>query len=310
MSDYGRIEKAIAYLVEHATEQPGLQDVAAHVQMSPFHFQRMFGRWAGTTPKRFLQVLTLEHGKRLLEESRSLLDVSDAVGLSGPSRLHDHFVTIEAVTPGEYKTGGRGLDIEYGIHDTPFGAMFVAVTPRGICRAGFVEHTALDEALGEIRRAWPQAQLVPNERTTRDAVAAMFRRRSIGARGREAWVSGIGPSAHADGSGQRPLSLHVSGTNFQLAVWHALLRIPEGAVVSYADLARLVDRPRASRAVGNAVGANPVALLIPCHRVIRESGALGDYRWGASRKRIIQTWERMQIAQPPTARSDTHPTGR
>ncbi len=276
MSDYQRIEKAIAYLVERADEQPGLEEIAAHVHLSPFHFQRMFCQWAGTTPKRFLQVLTLERGKHLLDASRSLLDVSHTLGLSGGSRLHDHFVQIEAVTPGEHKRGGRDLQIEYGVHPTPFGEMFVAVTPRGICRAGFADFTPIDEQLSDLRKSWPLASLTRSEPATRPVIDAMF--------------------AAAKAGKQGPLSIHVAGTNFQVAVWRALLRIPEGAVVSYARIARSLDHPGASRAVGNAIGANPVAFLIPCHRVIQQSGALGGYRWGPAKKQLIQLWERARAA--------------
>lgn len=272
MSDYQRIEKAIAYLVERADAQPGLEEIAAHVHLSPFHFQRMFCQWAGTTPKRFLQVLTLERGKLLLDASRSLLDVSHSLGLSGGSRLHDHFVQIEAVTPGEHKSKGRDLQIDYGVHPTPFGEMFVAITRRGICRAGFVDFTPVDEQLSDLRKTWPLASLTRSEPATRHVIDNMF------------------AAAKADRRG--PLSLHVAGTNFQIAVWRALLQIPEGVVVSYAQIARALDHPGASRAVGNAVGANPVAFLIPCHRVIQQSGALGGYRWGPAKKQLIQIWER------------------
>ena len=210
MSDHERIASAMAFLVDRAAVQPGLEEVAAHVHLSPYHFQRMFCRWAGITPKRFLQALTLERGKELLDGSRSLLEVSHELGLSGSSRLHDHFVKLEAVTPGEYKEGGKQLHIKYGVHPTPLGPMFVA------------------------------------------------------------------------------------GTNFQIAVWRALLKIPQGALASYSQVARALGAPRAARAVGNAIGANPVALLIPCHRVIQQSGALGGYRWGPAKKLMAQTWERMQ----------------
>lgn len=271
MSDYQRIEKAIAYLVERAADQPSLNDVAAQVHLSPFHFQRLFCRWAGTTPKRFLQALTLERGKRLLQDSSSLMAVSHSLGLSGSSRLHDHFVQLEAVTPGEHKNRGRGLRIEYAVHDTPFGPLFVAATPRGLCRADFADFTSLDDQLAELRKLWPRGDLVPGEASTRQVVERMFRA--------------------SDGPQAGPLSLHVAGTNFQIAVWRALLRIPEGALVSYSQLASALGCPRSSRAVGNAVGANPVAFLIPCHRVIQQSGALGGYRWGGTRKQVIQAWE-------------------
>jgi AraC family transcriptional regulator of adaptative response/methylated-DNA-[protein]-cysteine methyltransferase len=273
MSDYDRIAEAIAYVAAKATEQPSLQDMAAHVHLSPSHFQRLFCRWAGTTPKRFLQVLTLEHGKALLAESRSLLEVADSVGLSGSSRLHDHFVKLEAVTPGEYKSKGKGLRIDYGCHASPFGNIFIARTSRGVCRAAFLDADDSEADLSNLRRAWPLASFVNNDSTTGHVVDAMFGK---------------------DPTPELPLSLHVAGTNYQVAVWRALLEIPRGTVVSYKQVATSLGNPRSSRAVGNAIGMNPVAYLVPCHRVIQKSGALGGYRWGKTRKQMIQIWERAQ----------------
>lgn len=275
MSDYDRIEKAMAYMVDRAAEQPSLAEIAAHIHLSPYHFQRLFCRWAGTTPKRFLQVLTLERGKKLLDESRSLLDVSHEIGLSGSSRLHDHFVQIEAVTPGEYKKRGKQVNVEYGVHSTPLGPMFVAVTQRGVCRAEFIGFNTVEALLDDLHNAWPLSSIKESMPATRHAIDAFF-------------------SQHA-ASRQGPLSLHVAGTNFQLAVWRALLKIPPGAVASYVQVAAMLGAPKAARAVGNAIGANPIALLIPCHRVIQQSGALGGYRWGPTKKLMAQTWETMFI---------------
>lgn len=275
MSDYDRIAKAIAYISQNVTAQPTLDEIAAHVSLSPFHFQRLFTRWAGTTPKRFLQVLTLELGKNLLAESASLLEVSDRLGLSSASRLHDHFVQLEAVTPGEYRSKGQGLVIEYGEHDTPFGRLFVAQTPRGVCRAAFVDLDDADAQLAVLRKTWPLATYVRNERDT--ALVAM--------------LLALPP----DATPQRPLSLHVAGTNFQVAVWRALLRIPAGSAVTYSQVAKAVGAPAAVRAAGTAIGANPVAFVIPCHRVIQQSGALGGYRWGLERKRAMQVRERLAL---------------
>lgn len=272
-TDYERVEQAIRYLSDRAAEQPSLEDVAAHVHLSPHHFQRLFSRWAGTSPKRFLQVLTVEHGKRLLEHGTPLADVAHEVGLSGNSRLHDHFVTLEAVTPGEFRSQGKDLSIRYGSHDTPFGDMFVAITDRGICRAAFTEFSAVDDELDKLRQTWPLATMERDNSDTRHVVDTMF-----DTAGRE----------------QTPLSLHVAGTNFQLAVWRALLAIPSGEVSSYSGIATALNKPRASRAVGTAVGANPIAFLIPCHRVIRQNGGLGGYRWGTSRKRAMLAWEQAQ----------------
>lgn len=280
VSDYERIEQAITYLVEQAGSQPTLEQVSAHVNLSPYHFQRLFTRWAGTSPKRFLQVLTLEHSKALLAESRSLLDTALDIGLSGGSRLHDHFVQLEAVTPGEFKTKGEGVRISYGVHESPFGDLLVARTDRGVCRAAFLDYSDLSDELAQLRTRWPASTLVEDPETTAPVVARMLGR----------------PEGQAEG----PISIRVSGTNFQIAVWRALMNIPYGAVVSYADIARSLGQPRASRAVGGAIGANPVALLIPCHRVIQQSGALGGYRWGPNRKRVIQAWERLRT-EPETA---------
>lgn len=274
MSDYDRIESAMAYLVNRATAQPSLEEVAAHVHLSPYHFQRLFCRWAGTTPKRFLQALTLERGKELLDDSRSLLEASHELGLSGSSRLHDHFVQLEAVTPGEYKSRGKQVHIEYGVHPTPLGPMFVALTQRGVSRIEFMDFKSLEELLEELHNAWPLSSISENALATRYIIDTFF----------------DGNTGVRSG----PLSLHVTGTNFQIAVWRALLKIPPGAVASYAQVAKALGAPRSARAVGNAIGANPVALLIPCHRVIQQSGALGGYRWGATKKRMVQTWERMR----------------
>ncbi len=274
MSDYERIAKAIAYLRDNVTAQPSLDELAAHIHLSPFHFQRLFSRWAGTTPKRFLQVLTRELGKKLLDESGSLLEVSDKLGLSSSSRLHDHFVQLEAVTPGEYRAKGKDLVIEYGVHDTPFGRLFVAQTSRGVCRTAFIDNAeGKDEQLDLVRKSWPLATIKSNAQATKG-------------------VADLLTANPADV--KRPLSLHVAGTNFQVAVWRALLRIPAGTAASYSQIAEAVGSPRAVRAAGTAIGANPVAFLIPCHRVIQQSGALGGYRWGLERKQAMQAWEQLR----------------
>lgn len=270
MNDYARIEKAMAYMVANAAAQPNLETVAAHVHLSAFHFQRIFCRYVGISPKRFLQALTLERGKQLMQASTSLLDVAHTLGLSGGSRLYDHFVQLEAVTPGEYKRQGEGVEIAYGVHETPLGSMFVAVTPRGVCRMGFVDATSADELLARLAKEWPRSTLCHNPEATRFAVEKLFAKPEEGA---------------------AALSLHVTGTNFQIAVWRALLTIPEGQFASYSHIAHALGTPKSSRAVGNAVGANPIALWIPCHRVIQQSGALGGYRWGLEKKQIVQAWE-------------------
>ncbi|MFM5206848.1 MULTISPECIES: bifunctional transcriptional activator/DNA repair enzyme AdaA [Aeromonas] len=270
MSDYARIADAIRFIASQVARQPTLDEIAAHVHLSPFHFQRLFSRWAGVTPKRYLQVLTLERAKALLQESRPLLEVADTLGLSSGSRLYDHFVQLEAVTPGEYKQRGAGLVIDHGVHDTPFGQAFVALTPRGVCKFSFLDDQAPQAPLTALAHNWPEAELREAPSRTQGVIHTMF-----------------------DGSKtpDRPISLHVSGTNFQISVWRALLQIPPAKVVSYAQVASAVGNPKAARAVGLAVGANPVALMIPCHRVIQQNGKLGGYHWGETRKQAIHAWE-------------------
>ncbi|MFQ1785912.1 bifunctional transcriptional activator/DNA repair enzyme AdaA [Aeromonas veronii] len=270
MSDYARIADAIRFIASQVERQPTLDQIAAHVHLSPFHFQRLFSRWAGVTPKRYLQVLTLERAKALLQESRPLLEVADTLGLSSGSRLYDHFVQLEAVTPGEYKQRGAGLVIDHGVHDTPFGQAFVALTPRGVCNFTFLDEKAPEVPLATLAHSWPEATLQEAPSRTQGVINTMF---------------------DGNQTPDRPISLHVSGTNFQISVWRALLQIPPAKVVSYAQVANAVGNPKAARAVGLAVGANPVALMIPCHRVIQQNGKLGGYHWGETRKQAIHAWE-------------------
>ena len=274
-SDYDRIAAAIRVLDEHAGAQPDLAAAAAHVGLSPHHFQRLFTRWAGVSPKRFLQFHTLERARRLLAERRSVLDATYAAGLSGPGRLHDLFVTVEAVTPGEFKSGGAGLRLRWGLHDTPFGRALLATSERGICHLAFGDD---DVELAETFGArWPGAERQRSEPETALLVRRVF-----------------SPLASAEGG--RPLSLVLKGTNFQLKVWEALLRIPAGETTTYEAIAEAVGRPTAVRAVGTAVGQNPVAFVVPCHRVLRKTGALGGYRWGLDRKRAMLGWEAARAA--------------
>lgn len=272
--DYERIERAIAYVRRHAAQQPDLATVARHVHLSEFHFQRLFTRWAGVSPKRFLQYLTIAHAKARIRTTASVLELSDAVGLSGPGRLHELFVTLEAVTPGDAKTGGAGMRIRYGVHGTPFGRALLAATERGICSLQFI--TGGEEALARLRHEWPRAELKPDSAGTAQFAARIF-----------------APLAEAPA---RPLAVLVRGTNFQVQVWRALLALPEGAVTTYGSIARGIGAPAAARAVGAAVAANPVAYLIPCHRVLRDSGELGGYRWGTTRKAAILGREAAQAA--------------
>jgi len=266
-SDYDRIAQAIAYLDAHWREQPSLADVARQVGLSESHFQRLFTRWAGISPKRFLQQATAQFARALLREHRAALPTTFDAGLSNPSRLHDLIVHAEAMTPGQVRRGGDGVAIAWGFHDSPIGTALVGVTPLGICSLQFAESAAdRRAAVARLRAEWPAATLVESAVRTRSAA-----RRALGALGAPAG----------------PLAVHVRGTNFQLKVWTALLAIGPGCVSTYEDIAEAIGQPKAARAVGSAVGRNPVSLLIPCHRVIRKSGSLGGYAWGLTRKAMI-----------------------
>ena len=273
VNDYQLVEQAIFFLDRNARRQPELREIAASVGLSEFHFQRLFQRWAGVSPKRFLQFQTAQEAKRVLRQSGDLLDASFHSGLSGPGRLHDLIVNVEAVTPGEYKRRGAGLAISWGVHASPFGDCLLGLTPRGVCALEFLQPESADEALTRLRSHWENAQLVHAPQLTAPVAARIF-----------------GPHTQR----QAPLAVLVKGTNFQVKVWEALLRVPAGAITSYAQLAERVGQPRAARAVGSAIAANPIAYLIPCHRVIRNTGAFGDYRWGALRKRVLVSAELAQ----------------
>ncbi|HEX9633456.1 MAG TPA: methylated-DNA--[protein]-cysteine S-methyltransferase [Gemmatimonadales bacterium] len=270
LKDYHRVEAVIRFLEAHAGEQPSLQAAAQAVGLSEFHLQRLFRRWAGVSPKRFLQYLTVEHAKRALRDGLSVLAAAYEAGMSGPGRLHDLFVAVEAVTPGEYRSLGQALEIRYGLAPSPFGECFLAVTDRGICALEFVAEGGAEAPLDRLRRSWPGARLVEDD----ERVAAVARRVFEPVTKRSA-----------------PVTLLLKGTNFQLKVWQALLQIPAGAATSYGALAEAIDRPGSARAVGGAVGRNPIAYLIPCHRVLRESGRFGGYRWGTERKQVMLGWE-------------------
>lgn len=270
-TDYERIAEAIRYLEANFRQQPDLDALAAHLSLSPFHLQRLFTRWAGISPKRFVQFLTAEHAKALLAQSHSVLDAAYDVGLSSPSRLHDLMIATEAVTPGEFKTKGSGLVIRYGRHATRFGDCLLAATERGVCMLAFLDDEAWPAALTELAKQWPEATLVEEPKFTQPYIEQIFA------------ASGKGDS--------RPLTLLMKGTNFQIKVWEALLKVPFGSVISYEGLAEMVGQPAAARAVGGAVGANQLAYLIPCHRVIRKSGVVKEYHWGPTRKKAILAWE-------------------
>jgi AraC family transcriptional regulator of adaptative response/methylated-DNA-[protein]-cysteine methyltransferase len=280
MHEYKRIEKALAFIAAEADSQPDLDRIAAAVNSSPHHLQRVFTHWVGVSPKKFLQFLTLERAKSSLESSASVLDAALDSGLSGPSRLHDLFVTHEAVTPGEYKARGAGLTITYGWAESPFGECLVMTTPRGICGVGFVMASedgpsmggrgGRDATFADMAARWPQARFVENAGAVKDLARAMF-----------------------EGGRDEKLKLVLYGTPWQIKVWEALLRIPPAGLVSYEDIARRLGT-RASRAVGSAVGDNPISWLIPCHRVIRKTGVISHYHWGRPRKLAMIGWEAAQ----------------
>ena len=269
--DYERIERAIRFLEENASRQPQLVEVAAATGLSEFHFQRLFSRWVGISPKRFLQYLTKEHAKRMLARSDTVLDTAYETGLSGAGRLHDLFVTCEAVTPGEYRRQGADLGISFGYHPSPFGECLLATTERGLCCVSFVPGNGRDQVLNDLRRQWPRADIRHRARETAPLVERVF--------------------PFAPGPKPAPLHLFVKGTNFQIQVWEALLRIPLGEAVTYEDIARHIGIPQGARAVGNAVGRNPIPFLIPCHRVIRKTGLFGHYGGGPTRKKAMLGWE-------------------
>jgi len=267
MSDYERIEKVIRYLERHYLSQPSLGELARVAGLSEFYFHRLFRRWAGTTPKAFLRSLSAKRARELLLDSRDLLSASLEAGLSGPGRLHDLMIAFEAMTPGELKAGGRGVEIRYGFHASPFGECLLGLTGRGLCHLAFLEG-GREKAFAEMKACWPNASFRAGKAET-----AKLARRIFGK------------------SRRGKVRLLLQGTPFQVKVWEALLRIPEGAVASYAGLAELAGAKRAARAVGTAIGRNSIAYLIPCHRVIRETGVMGQYRWGAARKRALLGWE-------------------
>ena len=268
--NYEKIAKAIEYITENAKKQPSLFEVAEEVSISQFHFQRMFTEWAGVSPKKFLQYITADYLKDKIRESTNLVELAESAGLSSQSRVYDLFTGIEAVTPQEYKTGGKGLHISYGFHQTPFGECFIAVTERGICAMAFVDENSKDQQLIMLGKKWHFATIEANQVITENYIHKIF-------------------SPHLSSLDKLPLM--VQGTNFQLKVWEALLTIPQGAVTTYQQIANSIGNPKAVRAVGTAVGDNPIAFLIPCHRVIRKEGILGEYRWGSLRKKALIGWE-------------------
>lgn len=271
--NYDRIAKAIEFIQQNHTEQPSLEEIAQHVGVSQFHFQRMFNDWAGVTPKNFLQFINVSYAKRLLRESQAtLFDTAESIGLSSTSRLHDLFIRIEGMTPGEYKQGANQLALNYSFHESRFGKLIIASTQKGICLIHFIENT--EQGLQLLKSHYPNAVLVADEIENH-----------------------INATEIINGNWTRPkeIKLHVRGTDFQLKVWEALLKIPYGKLSTYGSIAEEINKPSAARAVGTAIGSNPVAYLIPCHRVIQASGKSGGYMWGPTRKTALLGWEACEI---------------
>jgi AraC family transcriptional regulator, regulatory protein of adaptative response / methylated-DNA-[protein]-cysteine methyltransferase len=272
MNDYERVATVIRFLDRHHTDQPDLNELAATAGLSPFHFHRLFSAWAGVTPKDFLQCLTLEHVKQLLRDGDNVFDAALNAGLSGPGRLHDLCVTLEAASPGEMKNGGAGMQIDYGFAETPFGEALIAETERGICHLSFVQEQGRNAVRDLVADQWPNAKLHRKDQRAVELSKKIF--------------------VHRPQNESRPnLRAFVRGTPFQLRVWRALLDVPSGSLTTYGRLSAAINQPAAARAVGSAVGANPISFVIPCHRVIRETGALGNYGGGRIRKRAIIGWE-------------------
>ncbi|MEX2644571.1 MAG: methylated-DNA--[protein]-cysteine S-methyltransferase [Acetobacterales bacterium] len=288
--DYARVAAAIRYIEATLPEQPDLAAIAGAAGLSPQHFQRLFSRWVGLSPTRFLHFLTLDFARDRLASAESVLGTALDAGLSGPGRLHDLFVTHEAMTPGEFKTQGAGLEIRYGFHPGPFGQALLLQTSRGICGLAFADDGEEDAALSDMAGRWPRATLIEDRAATAPAMGTI----------------------HAALTGLRggPVRLLLKGTNFQIRVWEALMRLPEGAVVSYEDLAARLGRPDAVRAVAGAVGRNPISLVIPCHRVIRKGGYVSGYHWGPTRKRAMLAREAARVHGTAPATVPAQPSER
>lgn len=272
--DYQRIQQAIEYLVENFKSQPSLQEVANQVHLSPHHFQRLFTEWAGVSPKKFLQFLTIDYLKERIQHSQNIAQMAGMAGLSSPSRVYDLFVNIEGVTPATFKNKGAGLEIFYGYHDTPFGDCFLAATDKGICGITFLQGENKIEEFDLFAKKWDFAQLTEAATFTQPFIDQIFNKKT----------------AHS-----KRLNVLVQGTPFQIKVWEALLNIPLGNLTTYQHIAESIDKPKAVRAVGTAIGKNPIGYLIPCHRVIRKEGKLGHYRWGSARKKAIIGWEMAKL---------------
>lgn len=278
-SDYAYVKKALSFISENWREQPSLETIAAEVKLSPSHLQRVFTRWAGLSPKAFLQALTLDHARSMLRDSASILDTSYEVGLSGPGRLHDLFVTHEGMTPGSYKAQGLGLTICYGFHPSPFGIALVMVAEQGLAGLAFADEGEEKKVLADMMSRWPNARYLEDSAMTAPFATRVFNP--------DAW------------SPRRPLRVVMIGTDFEIRVWETLLRIPLGKASTYSDIAAHLDKPKAARAVGAAVGRNPVSFVVPCHRVLGKAGSLCGYHWGLTRKRAILGWEAGLLSRGP-----------
>jgi AraC family transcriptional regulator of adaptative response/methylated-DNA-[protein]-cysteine methyltransferase len=274
--DYDRVRRAIAFISKQWRRQPSIEEIADHLGLSVSHLHHLFRRWAGITPKAFLQAVTLDRARDLLRDSASILDASYELGLSGPGRLHDLFVTHEAMTPGAFKTGGANLEIAYGFHPSPFGKALLMVAPLGLAGLGFAEPGEEEAALADMTRRWPKATFVPDPART-----APFARRVFDP---------------AQWSADRPLNVVLIGTDFEVRVWRTLLAVPMGRATTYSDVAAQIGNPNACRAVGAAVGKNPISFVVPCHRVLGRSGALTGYHWGLPRKQAMLGWEGARVA--------------
>jgi AraC family transcriptional regulator of adaptative response/methylated-DNA-[protein]-cysteine methyltransferase len=269
--DYDMVKHTLAFISENWREQPSLETLADQAGLSPTHLQRLFTRWAGLSPKAFLQAVTLDHARGLLRDSASILDASYELGLSGPGRLHDLFVTHEGMSPGIYKAHGRGLNIQYGFHDCPFGRALILITSEGLAGLAFADHGKEKSALADMTSRWPEATYVENHQATTSYAKRIFES--------ERWKP------------DQPLRIVFIGSDFEIRVWETILRIPFGKASSYSDIASHIGKPKAARAVGSAVGKNPISFVVPCHRVLEKSGGLGGYHWGLTRKRAILGWE-------------------
>ncbi|KTD47480.1 transcription regulator protein [Legionella quinlivanii] len=269
--DYERIEKAIHYIDEHFKTQPSLEEIAQVIHLSPWHFQKMFSEWVGISPKKFMQYISLNYAKTLLKKKRPLLEIAFETGLSSGGRLHDLFVKIEGMTPGEFRNGGAELSINYSFAESPFGQVIVASTPKGVCSLAFEANEQV--ALSALKARFPKAAYRQMTDQFQQDALLLFQR---------------------DWKQLDEIKLHLAGTPFQLKVWESLLKIPMGSLATYGDIARDLGKPKSSRAAGGAIGSNPIAFLIPCHRVIQSSGKLGGYMWGETRKRAMIGWEAAQ----------------